>query len=166
MLKLSDINDPAKRERMRAAAAAQPSSTDYRRKGTVADAVNLAQQQTQTLREVTSGKRLRQNPKPLLNKLETQWFEYLKATLPKDALPTLRAQAIKLKLCNGSFYKPDMSATVAGRLICWETKGPRFGKGNARGTLVIKFAASAWPEIQFIYASKEHGEWRTQVVLP
>lgn len=116
-------------------------------------------------------KRIRQSSKPLMNKLEQDWFNYLSRTLPADI--RLRAQAKKYRLANGSWYKPDMTATTLDlgpalwRETAWECKGPKQMKGISRGMLTLKFAASAWPEVRFVLVYKdESGNWKQENVLP
>lgn len=116
-------------------------------------------------------KRIRQSSKPLMNKLEQDWFNYLSRTLPADI--RLRAQAKKYRLANGSWYKPDMTATTLDlgpalwRETAWECKGPKQMKGISRGMLTLKFAASAWPEVRFALVYKdESGNWKQENVLP
>jgi hypothetical protein len=111
-------------------------------------------------------KRLRQSSKPLMNKLEQAWFDHLKATLPAPALPTLRAQAKRFKLCNGCWYKPDATAIVSSNEIAWEVKGSSKMKGRQSGNMAVKLAAAAFPEITFFFVWREAGTWCTQRVLP
>lgn len=112
-----------------------------------------------------SKKRIRQSVKPLLNKLETEFFERLK--LQANYLPNPIPQAIKLRISRDAFYKPDFfsMAWIDGRPTAWEVKELR-GKNVDRGKLALKVAASTWPEIRFIFAWKEWQEWFTQEILP
>lgn len=101
-------------------------------------------------------KRIRQSPKPLMNRLEAEWFEHIKHL---GAHP----QAVKLKLANSTFYKPDFFSFRV--MTAWEVKG-LYGKNADRGKLALKVAASAWPEIRFYLVWKEDGKWLSQEVLP
>ena len=113
----------------------------------------------------TQEKRVRQDPKPLMNKLESQWFENLMRT-PEVNQATLRAQAKRYKLANGAWYKPDMTAKVQGRETAWECKGPKQMKNMARGMLTIKVAAAQWPDVEFRLVWKQDGRFHQQIILP
>jgi hypothetical protein len=80
-------------------------------------------------------------------------------------ISNLRAQAIKFKIGNNAFYKPDMTGEIAGIWHAWEVKGNK-GKNIDRGKLALKVAASAWPEVVFILAWKTDGQWNEQRILP
>jgi len=117
------------------------------------------------LRTESAGNRLRQDSKPLMNKLECDWFSYLNAMFGGKE-KTLRAQAKRYKLANGAWYKPDITATINGRETAWECKGPKQMKSMARAMLVIKVAAAQWPEVNFVLVWREGGRWFKQEVLP
>ena len=108
------------------------------------------------------GVRIRQDSKPLLNKLESQWFNMLKAS---GNVHNLSAQALRFKLANGAWYRCDIVGWVNGRLTGWECKGPSCMKNVARGILTVKIAAAQWPEVDFILVWKERGEFRQQKIL-
>jgi len=114
-------------------------------------------------------KRIRQSAKPLMNKLEQEFFNGLEtrgtdcSTFP--LIGSLRAQALKFKIANNAFYKPDITGFCDGRLHAWEVKGNK-GKNIDRGKLALKVAASAWPEVVFILAWKTDGQWNEQRILP
>lgn len=116
-----------------------------------------------TVGKVTTGKRLRQDTKPLMNKLEQSFFNYLKAELCNE--PTLRAQAKRYKIANGAWYKPDITANVNGFETAWECKGPKQMKNMARAMLTIKVAAAQWPDVRWKLVWKENGQWKQQEVL-
>ena len=112
-------------------------------------------------------KRIRQSDKPL-NKLEREWQLILSVEFPNYPRP--RAQAKKYRLANGAWYLPDFSVSTwpdphgPSRETCWECKGPKAARWSRRGELTIKFAAAAWPEVQWILVWKERGEWQVQDV--
>lgn len=110
-------------------------------------------------------KRIRQSDKPLMNKLEQEYLAHVSSFA--RYLPSPKAQALKLRLANGVFYKPDLFsfAWLDGRPTAWEVKELR-GKNVDRGKLALKVAASTWPEIRFIFAWRENGKWVEQEVLP
>lgn len=109
-----------------------------------------------------SDKRIRQGEKTP-NKLEADWRKHLESVNPEQKF---RAQSIRFRIANGAWYKPDLISWHEGRVICWETKGPKQMKGVARGVLTIKVAAGLWPEVRFILVWREEGVWKKQVVLP
>jgi hypothetical protein len=117
-----------------------------------------------------NSKRLRQSSKPLLNKLEREWFNFLIAGWPNYPVP--RAQAIRLKIGNGAWYKGDISALSWPQPegppmpTIWECKGPKEMKNVARGILAIKTAAAQWPEIAFWLVWKDGSVFKQQRVLP
>ena len=121
--------------------------------------------------EVAAPKRIRQSGRPLLNKLEGEWFAVINSAEPPFL--HIRAQAKRYKLANGAWYKPDMTATAVSEHdlslteIAWEVKGNK-GKNIDRGLLALKFAAAAWPEVRFILVWKDKvtGAWQQQRVLP
>lgn len=109
-------------------------------------------------------KRVRQSEKPVLNGLELQWFMHLQSVY-LDAV--FHKQAMRLKLANGAWYKPDICATIEGQLTCYECKGPKEGKNVARGILALKFAAHEWPDVVFFLVWKSPaGVWCQQRILP
>lgn len=120
--------------------------------------------------EPEPAKRIRQSSKPVMNKLEQEWFDILNAQYPN--FPRPRAQAVRLKIGNGAWYKGDIASLYwpvpmgPAMPTIWECKGPKEMKNVARGILAIKSAAHQWPEIAFWLVWKENGEFRQQRVLP
>ena len=112
---------------------------------------------------VLAGVRIRQDDKPLMNKLESSWFDYLTTT---GTVKDLKAQALRFKLANGAWYKADMVGWVAGRMTAWECKGPSCMKNVDRGILTVKIAAHEWPEVDFYLIWRTKGQWNQQKVLP
>lgn len=105
-------------------------------------------------------KRIRQSAKPLLNKLETEWRDYLVRQLPGV---TIHEQALRFRLANGLRYTPDLAAFFEGALMCWEVKGPFAHRGGFEN---LKMAATVYPDIEWTLCWKANGEWQTQKVLP
>lgn len=109
-------------------------------------------------------KRIRQSSKPLMNKLEQEYFECLKVQWK-----ILTCQAIRLKLGNGIWYKPDFVAWPVGfesqdtRMRAYEVKGKHAFRGGFEN---LKVAAGLYPQIRFTLAWKENGQWKEQSVLP
>lgn len=105
-------------------------------------------------------KRIRQSTKPILNKLEQEYFERLQLTFPKSKI---HAQSMRFKLGNGIWYKPDLAAFACGTLMCWEVKGPHAFRGGFEN---LKVAASLYTDIEWTLVWKDNGEWQSQKVLP
>lgn len=99
-------------------------------------------------------KRIRQSTKPLMNRLEAEFYERIKT-------PSVHIQAITLKLANGLRYTPDFFC--AQSRCAWEVKG-KWVDGDSFPKL--KMAASVWPDIHFILVWKDKdGQWTSQRIL-
>lgn len=111
--------------------------------------------------------RIRQSATPLMNKLETEFFNRLYTQYPNYARP--RAQAVKLRLCNGVTYSPDIFALDWPKeggpsgATAWEIKGKHIWED---AIVKIKVAAHEWPEIVFWLCWKEGAIWHMQHVKP
>lgn len=109
-------------------------------------------------------KRIRQSDKPLMNKLESEYFAFLKAIYP---FAHIRAQAKRFRLGNGIWYKPDFTSVLhygdSMKETAWEVKGPHAFRGGFEN---LKVAASLYPEIKWILVWKQNGKWQEQEVLP
>lgn len=96
-----------------------------------------------------------------MNKLETEFFEHLKNTLPNI---DWRAQAKRFRLGNGIWYKPDVTGIVGCHEHAYEVKGPYAFRGGFEN---LKVAASTYPEIRWHLVWKHaNGVWHEQKVLP
>ena len=105
-------------------------------------------------------KRIRQDSKPLMNKLEQAWLDKLKFGNFTDKV---YVQAIKFKLCNGVTYCPDFVVVQHhGHMVCYETKG--FMRDDA--AIKIKMAAKEFPNFTWILVWKKDRQWKTQTILP
>jgi hypothetical protein len=107
-------------------------------------------------------KRIRQDSKPLMNRLETEYWRIL---CEKYGDPFVKPQALRFKLANGLWYKPDFSVIqpwVAAKVICYEVKGPFAFRGGFEN---LKSAAFQWPQVKFILVWKENGIWQEQEIL-
>lgn len=102
--------------------------------------------------------RIRQDKKPLMNKLEESYLDQLRFFYPGAEI---LSQAIRLKIGNGCWYKPDHF--VPSEKLFIECKGPHAFRG---GFEALKIAASAhrWATFKLVWRVK--GEWREQIVLP
>ena len=114
-----------------------------------------------------SPRRIRQDQKPLMNGLETKLFTVLLAgEWYGRRVSNLRGQAMRFKLSNGAWYKPDITCLMDGQQTCFECKGPKQMKSMDRAMLVIKVAAFQYPEITWFLAWQENGVWAYQKILP
>lgn len=117
-----------------------------------------------TLSVPVKTKRLRQNTKPLLNKLETRALSYL-----RTVHPSLRfyPQGVRFRLANGLWYKPDLVAFIEDDpehwMIAYEVKGPRAFRGGFEN---LKMAASVYPDVAWFLIWEEGPHWLTQEILP
>ncbi len=106
-------------------------------------------------------KRIRQSTKPEMNKLESEFMAYLKAFYPSW---TFHPQALRFKLGNGIWYKPDVvCCNFDGKVACWEVKGPFAHRGGFEN---LKVAAHKYPEIKWTLVWKENHRWVDQPILP
>jgi hypothetical protein len=111
-------------------------------------------------------KRLRQDTKPLMNKLEREFFDHISQQYPNYPRP--RAQAKRYRLGNGIWYKTDFTASSwpsedgPAMETAWEVKGPHAFRGGFEN---LKVAAGLWPEVQWILVWKEENRWIYQRVL-
>ena len=117
---------------------------------------------TEKVCSLKPSKRIRQDAKPLMNKLEHQFWQVL---CLKYGDGNVKPQALRFRLGNGIFYKPDFVITQpdAGIVACYEVKGPFAFRGGFEN---LKVAASLWPTIQWVLVWREGGNWLEQVVLP
>lgn len=108
-------------------------------------------------------KRIRQDSKPLLNGLETEFLGYLRNDCPvSDIYP----QSLRFKLGNGVWYKPDFVQRLDGQeFTAFEVKGPHAFRGGMEN---LKVAAHKYPWMRWKLAWKaaETGQWIIQDVLP
>lgn len=105
-----------------------------------------------------AGKRIRQDTKPLLNRLESQWLTWFQGNYSTPVI----AQSITLRLDPPfTSYRPDFAYLDRG-LVLVEVKGPhRFReKGIAKAAL----AAKTYPMFQFVLFEKRDGEWKSTIL--
>ena len=102
-------------------------------------------------------KRIRQSSKPLMNGLESEYFQILQADYRN-----VRPQAMRFKLGNGIWYKPDFTYTHNMMLTCVEVKGPHAFRGGFEN---LKVAAGLYPEFNWLLVWKQDGVWKEQKVL-
>lgn len=112
---------------------------------------------------VVEAKRIRQDSKPLMNKLETEWLNRLREVYPNVQI---HSQEWRVKIGNGAWFKVDHCAFIEGKWTAWEVKGPKEGKNVARGLLALKCASKSFPEVEWILVWKQNGIWSQQIVLP
>ena len=110
--------------------------------------------------------RLRQDTKPLLNKLETEFQAQLKTMFPRAIIIP---QSMRFKLANGLWYKPDFIAVTDSLRVdlvtvsAFEVKGPFAHRGGFEN---LKMAAHQFPWVRWALIWKEEGLWREQEILP
>lgn len=109
-------------------------------------------------------KRFRQDTKPKMNKLESDYYNVLKLLHPGK---TIHAQDKTYRIANGLRYTPDFTALLIdengnAREHAWETKG-KWVDGDSIPK--IKMFKSVWPEIRVIFVWREGTAWREQEVL-
>jgi len=109
---------------------------------------------------VAPGVRIRQDSKPLMNKLEREWFNNLGALA---STKNLRAQAIRVKLANGLWFKVDLTCEIDGRMTCFEVKGTFAFRGGFEN---VKSAATLFQEWDWFLVWKKDGVWKSQKILP
>ena len=111
------------------------------------------------------GKRVRQSSKPALNKLETEFKNYMLALCPSSVI---HEQSVTVKLGNGVRYTPDLFmlsddyADYGERPTFFEVKGPHAFDGALEK---LKIAAGMYPEFTWILVWKDAGIWMEQVIL-
>lgn len=112
--------------------------------------------------EETKSKRIRQNHKPELNKLEREFQAHLEYDCPGGFI---YPQSIRFKLANGIWYKPDFVLFLPLSLQLWayEVKGPHAFRGGFEN---LKVAASRYPQIVWYLVWKQDGGWKKQLVMP
>lgn len=142
IVRLDDIKDPKLRQR-------------------VLDALGAASKlKKDVARLCPRNRRIRQNHKPLMNKLESEFKEFHEKITGHTLIP----QAIKFRLGNGIYYKPDfVQFSNTFGLSAFEVKGPHAFRGGFEN---LKVAASLYPQIRWILVWVEDGNWCEQVVLP
>lgn len=108
-------------------------------------------------------KRLRQDTKPLMNKLETRFYEEM--LLDRFGKDDVKIQAIRLELALSIWYKPDffIPAIHDGNALAFEVKGPKAFRGGFEN---LKVAARVHQWINFRLVWWADGEWHEQQILP
>lgn len=106
------------------------------------------------------GTRVRQSKKPLMNKLETEWSQWLKETFPSNPIVP---QAIRFRLGNGNWYKTDFVMFSPDCVVAYEVKGKHAFRGGFEN---LKVAASLYPWIKWCLVWKQDGQWMEQEILP
>jgi hypothetical protein len=105
-------------------------------------------------------KRIRQDSKPLMNKLESEFKRYHESLTGHVLIP----QALRFKLGNGIWFKPDFVQFCPNMgITAFEVKGPHAFRGGFEN---LKVAASLWPQVRWVLVWKESGSWKHQEILP
>ncbi len=110
-------------------------------------------------------KRIRQDSKPLMNELETSFHERLKDMFPCNQVTTndVTTQAIRFRLGNGIWYKPDFVVFSQDGIRAYEVKGQHAFRGGFEN---LKVAASLYRAIRFKLVWQDGHQWKEQEVLP
>ncbi len=114
------------------------------------------------IREATpTERRMKQDHKPLMNKLESRFHQFLLRTHGQEHL---LAQAVRFRLANGLWYKPDFVLwhSALGDTLAWEVKGPHSFRGGFEN---LKTAAKEYPMIVWTMVWWDGTAWVTQKVL-
>jgi hypothetical protein len=103
-------------------------------------------------------RRIRQDRKPVLNKLEEAYHLWLLREHPGQEI---LKQAVRLKLCNGCWYKPDL--VIPALRAAFEVKGPHAFRG---GFEFLKMAAHEhrWLTFYLVWRGRD-GAWKKQEIL-
>lgn len=104
-------------------------------------------------------KRIRQDTKPLMNKLEERYYN----DCLKCLSATVSIQAIRFRLANGLWYKSDFVVWWPRGPEAIEVKGPHAFRGGFEN---LKMAASTYPFIEWTLVWEALSEWQRQTVLP
>lgn len=133
----------------------------------ISKAVKLRNQHLFDRDQIKIANRIRQASKPLLNKLENQFFNVLQMRQPGYA-KLLRPQAKTYLLANGVRYSPDITASIwpeengGVAETCWEIKGPHAWDD---ALVKLKVAAQVWSEVVWwLVWRDESGQWCEQKV--
>ena len=111
--------------------------------------------------QVERQKRIRQSQKPLMNKLELEYWGVLKRSYTEGP-DRIVCQGLRFQLANGLWYKPDFAVFTFNALWCYEVKGPHAFRGGFEN---LKVAARTYPFITWVLVWKET-TWKEQIVLP
>ena len=164
-IQLETIKDPKLRKRLGDADAEQNAKKPKPQGLSLAELKRYTEQKP---KKIT--KRVRQSAKPLMNKLEAEFYARIKNEYPN--YPEVRLQAKRYRLGNGIWYKPDFTCSAypvtvgeigPARETAWEVKGPHAFRGGFEN---LKVAAATFPEVRWILVWKENGQWKQQEVLP
>lgn len=105
-------------------------------------------------------KRLRQDSRPVMNKLETAYYnDVLRFNYSVDQI---KVQAVRLELARGIWYKADFFLPHLKHFF--EVKGPRAFRGGFEN---LKVAARVhnWAGFSLVWLD-ENGGWNEQQILP
>lgn len=115
---------------------------------------------------LSAPKRLRQSTKPVMNGLETRFYE---ERLTPDYVAngeTVLIQAVRLELARGIWYKVDFflpGVKHSRGALAYEVKGPHAFRGGFEN---LKVAARVHPWVTFYLVWEFEGAWKRQEVLP
>jgi hypothetical protein len=98
-----------------------------------------------------------------MNKLETDYDEWLAGLQFGGAIVLRRYEAIKLRLAKRTWFTPDfMVMLMDGSVEFHEVKG--FWEDDAR--VKMKVATETFPEFRFLAVTRKKGEWKHEDFEP
>lgn len=104
--------------------------------------------------------RVRQSAKPLMNKLEREWWDILRAEFPDSQIV---AQSVKFKIANGCWLTADFVVFHAdGSAAIYETKGKHAWDDSL---VKLKVVAANFPRVKVWLVWKDHEKWQRQRIL-
>lgn len=109
-------------------------------------------------------KMIRQDSQPKVNKTEAAFADYLRVRLQSKRVKVtaFMEQAIRLRLANGLWYKPDIIVQTGEEWNVYEVKGYRW----RHGIQALKVAAGLYPQWCFWLVTKDGRGWNMERVLP
>jgi hypothetical protein len=139
---------------------------DPRLRRRVMDSLSAADEFGKLLEKaIPNKKRIRQSTKPLMNKLENEFFVHLVPPFDHNGYRIV-PQSVRFMLANGLWYKPDflkIGDDTDAPMVAYEVKGPHSFRGGFEN---LKMAAHQYPWIKWILVWKENGQWQEQTILP
>lgn len=90
-----------------------------------------------------------------MNKLEAAYAQHLESLKRLGQIEWWAFEPMRLKLADGTYYRPDFASCAGGRLTFHETKGHMREAARVR----LNVAAELYPFPFFLVRKKPHGQW-------